>query len=106
MRQGDGILIVYDITDIKSFDSVVYWLEEINESRSDNPFILIWGNKADLEEKRAISTEEGEKIAKRSNAMFIETSSKDMASIKQAFLIVIKQVYWNKIENQSEEIVR
>mmetsp|Transcript_15134 Transcript_15134/g.16861 ORF Transcript_15134/g.16861 Transcript_15134/m.16861 type:complete len:94 (+) Transcript_15134:108-389(+) len=93
MRQGDGILIVYDITDVKSFESVQYWLNQIEELRSDTPFILIIGNKADLEEKRVISQEQGQKIANNANAVFIETSSKNMISIDQAFTVAIKQVY-------------
>ncbi|CAI2378845.1 unnamed protein product [Moneuplotes crassus] len=106
IRQGEGILIVYDITDLKSFESVMYWEEEVKEHRCDNPFICIVGNKADLEDQRQVSQEAGQKLANRLGASFIETSCKDMITIDQAFTIVIKQIYSQKIERNSEITAR
>lgn len=30
-RNVDGVLLVYDITDAKSFETINYWVEELNE---------------------------------------------------------------------------
>jgi small GTP-binding protein len=102
MRQGDGVFIVYDITDTKSYDSVEYWVAQIKELRVDNPFMCIVGNKADLEDQRAINLEVGKKFAESIGAFFMETSCKNILSIEQAFSIAIKQAYTLKIEKETE----
>ena len=45
LRKGNGIIIVYDITDRSTFDSMAYWLNEIEVSRPEKPPIIILGNK-------------------------------------------------------------
>ena len=35
IRKGDGIVVVYDITDKKSFESMSYWVNEIEFLRAD-----------------------------------------------------------------------
>ena len=100
MRQGEGIIIVYDITDTNSFESVKFWVEEVHQLRSDSPPIFIIGNKADLEELRAIPRETGRAYASGIGATFIETSIKDFMTIEQAFNIAVKQVYCTKVEKE------
>jgi len=45
IRKGDGIIIVYDITDRSSFESMEYWINEVAVLRSDHPPVIILGNK-------------------------------------------------------------
>ena len=47
-RGGDMFIIVYDITNVYSFNNIQYWIDEINK-HSVNPLIMIVGNKLDLE---------------------------------------------------------
>ena len=105
VRQGDGIIIVYDVTDSKSFESVNYWLEVITDIRDDKPSIVIVGNKTDLISQRAITTERGQAFAQENGAMFIETSTKNFMSIEHAFMIAIKQIYCKKIEEEATKVV-
>lgn len=55
------------------------------------PPILIdnLGNKCDMEEKRMISKERGEKVAEENGIKFYETSAKDNVNIEHAFITVI-----------------
>lgn len=89
----------------KSFESVEYWIEQINALRADNPFICIVGNKADLEDQRWISSGTGKSYAQSVGATYMETSSKNIISIEQAFFIAIKQAYSVKIEKETEKIL-
>ena len=63
-RNVDGVLLVYDITDSKSFETINYWVEELNE-KSDvaNIELLLVGNKLDLTNKREISEMKGREVA-------------------------------------------
>ena len=59
--------IVYDITNRKSFEDVKLWLEDCKSQSPRNILLVLIGNKIDLEDKREVSFEEGEKFAKDNN---------------------------------------
>lgn len=63
-RNVDGVLLVYDITDAKSFETINYWVEELND-KSDvaNIELLLVGNKSDLSNRREISEVSGREVA-------------------------------------------
>ena len=58
-RGAQGIIIVYDITQQKSFDGLNKWLKEIKIFADADACKLLVGNKTDLSE-RVISTEQGQ----------------------------------------------
>ena len=84
-----GIVIVYDITDRKSFEKVSDWFLQIqtSEPNEDSCKILI-GNKCDLEDKREVSSEEGEALAREYNVPFMETSAKDALNVDNLFEVM------------------
>ena len=90
IRSGNGIAMVYDITDRGSFAALKKWHEKIIEIREDDYSLLVVGNKADLINDRAISKEEGKKFADQIKADFIETSCNDVGSVKIAFEMIGK----------------
>merc|ERR1712184_163282 len=53
-RGAHGIIIVYDITDVESFNNVRQWLFEIDRFASENVNKLLVGNKCDLVSKRIV----------------------------------------------------
>ena len=72
-----GIFIVYDITDRESFNDVKMWMGEIKKYAQSKVTKVLIGNKKDLEEKRAVTFEEGEEMAKEYGIQFFETSAKE-----------------------------
>ncbi|RZS28990.1 hypothetical protein BHM03_00062654, partial [Ensete ventricosum] len=50
-------IIVYDITEMESFNNIKQWLSEIDRYASDSVCKLLVGNKCDLEEDRVVETE-------------------------------------------------
>lgn len=70
------ILIVYDITQRSSFDSVTEWIALSKERAPVNAHIGIIGNKCDLEARRKVTMAEGQELADNEGAcMFFETSA-------------------------------
>ena len=77
--KGSNIIIfVYDITRRVTFLELNYWINAVNEELNTEEVIFgVVGNKIDLFENCEVEKKEGEKYAKRVNALFCETSAKD-----------------------------
>ncbi|XP_054724202.1 ras-related protein Rab-10-like [Uloborus diversus] len=84
-RGAMGIMLVYDITNPKSFDNIAKWLRNIDEHANEDVEKMILGNKCDMEDKRMISKERGEAIAREHGIRFLETSAKANINIERAF---------------------
>ena len=79
-------VVVYDITNVNSFEQVTRWVEDVRAERSQDVIIVLVGNKTDLADKRHVSIDEGERKAKELGvALFIETSAKAGYNVKQLF---------------------
>jgi len=85
-RGAMGIMLVYDITNAKSFDNIAKWLRNIDEHANEDVERMILGNKCDMEDKRVVSKERGDGIAKEHNIKFLETSAKTNINIEPAFI--------------------
>ena len=56
---------------------------------------MLVGNKCDLDDIRAVSIEEGKRLAEERGLFFIETSAKDSTNVKTAFELIIKEIFNN-----------
>ena len=74
-RGAMGIMLVYDITNSKSFDNIAKWLRNIQEHANEDVEKMILGNKCDMDDKRVISKERGETIARENGVPFLEVRS-------------------------------
>lgn len=84
-RGAMGIMLVYDITNEKSFENIVKWLRNIDEHANEDVEKMILGNKCDMQEKRLVSKDRGEAIAREHGIRFMETSAKANINIERAF---------------------
>ena len=57
--------------------------------------IMLIGNKSDLEAKRAVTTDEGERFAQENGLIFMETSAKTAYNVEQVFLNTSQIIYDN-----------
>ena len=78
-------LIVYDISNRSSFENVISWIEDCKGQSPKSIFIILVGNKNDLENERQVSYEEGLEFAKNNNIVFFETSAKTGKNISELF---------------------
>ena len=77
IKDSQTVVVVYDITNRDSFESVEKWMADARELRDvDQALIVMAGNKADLaEQARQVSYEEGLQFAKEKDIMFFEISA-------------------------------
>ena len=79
-------LIVYDITNKETFNNLDSLINDIKEYSHKTAYVVLVGNKADLEDKRQVSFEEGKKFANKYGLDFYETSAKTGQNINEIFL--------------------
>ena len=84
-KGGNGILVVYDITNRESFNNLNSWLIEIEKNGNKDVFKLLIGNKNDLENERKITYDEGKDFASINGMEFFETSAKTAYKVQEAF---------------------
>ncbi len=82
---ADGMMIVYDVCNRKTFERVQYWVTEVQRYAKNSPPCLLIGNKTDMTARRAVSEEEGRALAEKMDMQFVETSAKTSHNVEQAF---------------------
>jgi len=78
-------IVVYDITNRKSFNDIKEWLEECKKNGTDTEMLVLVGNKSDLNDQRNVQTNEGEEYAEKNGMKFFETSALNGSNIKELF---------------------
>ena len=84
-RNAHCAIVVYDITEEDSLENAKAWIRELQRHADANITIALVGNKLDLEERRAVPTEDGAKYAESEGLMFLETSAKTPTNIDKLF---------------------
>ncbi|KAF5744026.1 Ras-related small GTP-binding family protein [Tripterygium wilfordii] len=98
-RGAHGIIIVYDVTEMESFNNVKQWLNEIDRYANDSVCKLLVGNKCDLVENKVVDTQTAKAFADELGIPFLETSAKDSINVEQAFLTMASEIK-KKMGNQ------
>lgn len=92
-RGADGCLLVFDLTNRVSFESLSMWLSEAKQnSNNPNLVILMIGNKADLRAQRAVAAEEVEAFAQANALIYLEVSAQNYSQVEEAFLHTAEEI--------------
>ncbi|CAB0036466.1 unnamed protein product [Trichogramma brassicae] len=91
-RDGQGAILVFDVTDRTSFTKLDMWLTELH-TYSNKPDIvkMVVGNKIDLP-NRQVTTEEGLQFARRHQTLYIESSAKTADGIMCCFEELVQKI--------------
>ena len=95
VQLADGFLIVFAVDSKQSFERVSYWIETITDKVNINQKALILvGNKCDVDEdKKQVTRETAEELAKSYKMKYFETSAKTGSNIKNVFHQLYKDIY-------------
>jgi Ras-related protein Rab-8A len=125
-RGAMGILLVYDVTDQRSFDStpspilqspffrlhlltppppidIRTWFANVEQHATEGVNKILIGNKCDWEEKRVVSTEQGQQLADELGIPFLEVSAKSNINIDKAFYSLAADIKKRLIDNSKNE---
>lgn len=94
LANAEAGILVYDVTNRKSYENIENWYNEIIKASPKISLILV-GNKIDLKDNREVSNKEGSQLADKLGLSYIETSAKTGENINDAFkmlaLLMIKK---------------
>ena len=77
VKESKIVILVYDITDKDSFDSLPFWKGLVDDILSESPILGIVGNKMDLYYNEQVKENELEEYANKIGAKFLLTSAKN-----------------------------
>lgn len=93
-RNSVGGLLLFDITNRRSFQNVHEWLEEARSHVQPHSIVfLLVGHKCDLEPQRQVSQQEAEKLAAAYGMRYVETSARDAINVERAFTELTRDIF-------------
>eukprot|EP01121_Diplochlamys_sp_Union-15-3_P006077 TRINITY_DN1653_c0_g2_i1.p1 TRINITY_DN1653_c0_g2~~TRINITY_DN1653_c0_g2_i1.p1 ORF type:complete len:224 (+),score=38.06 TRINITY_DN1653_c0_g2_i1:56-673(+) len=92
-RGAMGILMVYDVTEEKSFNNIRNWFRSIEQHASENVNKILLGNKCDMADKKIIETETGRALASELGIPFLEVSAKNSINVEESFLTISREIF-------------
>jgi len=96
-----GILLVYDVTDDKSFNNIRTWMRNIEQHANEQVVKILLGNKCDMTEKKMVTYDQGDALAKEYGIQFFETSAKTNVKVEEAFTAIARAIKDRKPPNQT-----
>ena len=92
-KSANGVLLIYDISNLQTYENVKNWISQIREEANPNVIIYLVGNKIDLpKEKRVVNIEDGEKIAEEFEIKFKEASAKSGTNVNEIFEELVEKI--------------
>lgn len=85
-------MLVYDVTNDKSFENIKNWIRNIEENASADVEKMLLGNKCELTDKRQVTKERGEQLAVEYGIKFMETSAKASINVEEAFYTLARDI--------------
>jgi len=101
-RGAMGILLVYDVTDEKSFNNIRNWIRNIEQHATESVNKILIGNKCDMVEKKVVDSARGKALADEYAIKFLETSAKNSINVEEAFITLAKDIKKRLIDNQQD----
>ena len=93
-------IIVFDLSNIHSFEKVDFWMNEVKKYTKDNLIMVLIGNKSDLDHK--ISPEEIKKKSEFYKIDYFQTSALMNKNINEAFEKIISTTFYRISQINSE----
>jgi Ras-related protein Rab-8A len=102
LRGSQGIALVFDLTERRSFDNVRNWMRQVKDGLSDSFASVLLANKADLTEKHAVAEDEARDVAKAMGVRIFFTSAKSGTQVAEALEYLAQEATKIAMENKTK----
>lgn len=92
-RNAVGVILVFDISERKTFDDVNMWLNDVHSLCDPTAVVILIGNKSDLSDNRVVTLAEAENFAQHHQLTYLETSAAEGTNVHEAFVQVATTIY-------------
>lgn len=89
-RGVHGVLIVYDVTDVRTFTNLTTWQRELERFAPPNVYRILIGNKNDLEKERQVTCATAQSLAQQYEMDWIETSARNSDHVDHIFERIVQ----------------
>ena len=91
-RGAHGFILVYDITDKKSFSKLKGWMNDAKEKIESDCYMIVVGNKKDCENERQIDMETLSDFGNKNGVIYMEVSAKTGEGIEDIFNTMVQEL--------------
>ncbi|XP_059805211.1 ras-related protein Rab-39B-like [Hypanus sabinus] len=93
-RNSVGGLLMFDVTNRRSYENIKEWLKEVNSHvYPQRTIFVLLGHKSDLTDEREVSHEEAKELADSLGLNYLETSAKSNSNVEEAFVQLTACIY-------------
>lgn len=103
-RDAHGIILVYDLTQRETYDKLNDWIKMIKETVTEDPVIILVGNKLDTGDQRKVTTAEGQIMANRNELEYLEVSAKTGSNVFLIFEKLASELVNKQLQNDKEDM--
>ena len=97
------VIFIYDITKLKTFEELEYWVNEVKTALGDEPICALVGNKSDLIEDEEVDEDKAREYAFNKELKFKIVSAKTNPKDFQLFLDELLNDYIQKTGGKIKE---
>ncbi|OBT51200.1 hypothetical protein VE04_09324 [Pseudogymnoascus sp. 24MN13] len=102
-RGAMGILLVYDVTDERSFNNIRTWFSNVEQHATEGVNKILIGNKCDWDDKRTVSTERGQALADELGLDHLELGAKANINVEKAFFSLAADIKRRIVDSAKTE---
>jgi len=101
-RGASAAILVYDITNKESFESVKGWANELEQQLTESIIITIAGNKSDLADQQQVKKADAVIYAEGIEAALFEISAKQDKGLEELFLHISQRLIFGNKTRQTD----
>ena len=102
-KDANGVILVYDTTNKRSYENLNKWVVELKEKAPPNLSVMLVGNKIDMVSDKEVSREDGKRFSEIYGYYFLETSAKENTNVDEAFNTLIKSASEKLLEESEKQ---
>ena len=102
-KDASAAILAYDITQVDSYESLKFWVEELKKNDKGNIVLAIVANKADLKESEVVDPVVAKKFAQSVGGFYIRTSAKTSDGVEELFVNIASELDNSLRENFAQK---